>query len=46
MKKIKTVLVSVFNKDGIDNFCEELHKNNITILNVSHGFSKTNRKVI
>ena len=32
MKKIKTALVSVFNKDGIDNLCEELHKNNITIL--------------
>ena len=32
MKKIKTALVSVFNKVGIDNLCEELHKNNITIL--------------
>ena len=32
MKKIKTALVSVFNKDGIDNLCEELHRNNITIL--------------
>ena len=32
MKKIKTALVSVFNKDGIDNLCKELYKNNITIL--------------
>ena len=32
MKKIKTALVSVFNKDGIDSLCGELHKNNITIL--------------
>ena len=32
MKKIKTALVSVFNKDGIHNLCEELHRNNISIL--------------
>ena len=32
MKKIKTALVSVFNKDGIGNLCKELYKNNITIL--------------
>ena len=33
MKKIKidSVLISVFNKDGISDLCEELHKKNITI---------------
>ena len=33
MKKIKidSVLISVFNKDGIFDLCEELHKQNITI---------------
>ena len=32
MKKIKTVLISVFNKDGLDKICPKLHKNKIQII--------------
>ena len=32
MKKIKTVLISVFNKDGLDKICSKLHKNKIQII--------------
>ena len=32
MIKINSALISVFNKDGIDNLCIELHKNNINII--------------
>ena len=32
MKKIKTVLISVFNKDGLDTICPKFHKNKIQII--------------
>ena len=32
MEKIKSVLISVFNKEGIDNLCKKLHQNNIEII--------------
>ena len=32
MKKINSALISVFNKDGIDDLCIELHKNDINII--------------
>ena len=32
MKKINSALISVFSKDGIDDLCRELHKNNIKII--------------
>ena len=39
MEKIKSVLISVFNKDGIDELCKSLHQNNIQI--VSTGGTKS-----
>ena len=38
MKKIKTVLISVFNKEGVDKLCQDLNKNDIEI--VSTGGTK------
>jgi phosphoribosylaminoimidazolecarboxamide formyltransferase/IMP cyclohydrolase len=32
MEKIKSVLISVFNKEGIDDLCRNLHQNNIEII--------------
>jgi phosphoribosylaminoimidazolecarboxamide formyltransferase/IMP cyclohydrolase len=32
MEKIKSVLISVFNKEGIDDLCRNLHQNNIAII--------------
>ena len=39
MEKIKSVLISVFNKDGIDELCKSLHQNNIQI--ISTGGTKS-----
>ena len=39
MEKIKSVLISVFNKDGIDELCKSLHLNNIQI--ISTGGTKS-----
>ena len=32
MRKIKSVFISVFNKEGIDELCKKLHENNIEII--------------
>ncbi len=32
MEKIKSVLISIFNKEGIDELCTKLHQNNIEII--------------
>ena len=32
MEKIKSALVSVFNKEGIDDLCTKLHQNNVQII--------------
>ena len=37
MKKINSALISVFNKDGIDDLCIELHKNDININKVKNS---------
>ena len=39
MEKIKSVLISVFNKKGIDELCSKLHQNNIEI--ISTGGTKS-----
>ena len=39
MEKIKSVLISVFNKEGIDELCKSLHQNNIQI--ISTGGTKS-----
>jgi len=39
MEKIKSVLISVFNKKGIDDLCSRLHQNNIEI--ISTGGTKS-----
>ena len=39
MEKIKSVLISVFNKRGIDELCSKLHQNNIEI--ISTGGTKS-----
>ena len=32
MKKINSALISVFSKEGIDDLCKELHRNNVKII--------------
>ena len=32
MEKIKSALISVFNKEGIDDLCTKLHQNNVQII--------------